>query len=417
MTDEPWIALISPTLWDREQLGRLGGPTRWWRLRGYGSDAEGDPATFDAMAFVERAVEELGRRSVVGVTSSSDYPGCLVAAVIAYRLGLPGPQLASLLAASHKYYSRLAQQRWVPEATPEFWLVTTRRAADLRFPVFVKPVKSWFSQFARQVNSHADLLDYLANPHLQTHLSEFVRPFNQLLARFDFEVDASQLIAEEVLRGHQVTLEGYVLDSDITVLSIVDTFLYAGTPSFERFSLPSIVDPSTAQRMAGITRRIVRGLGLTHCLFNIEYIVDPSTGDIHIVEINPRMCGQFADLNEAVFGVNTYEVLACLAAGTVPPAPTSAQGFAASYALRSFSDGIVLQVPDPTELERLRRDGRLSLFVDYYAVGERLSTNRKQDDGWSYRFAVANIAGTDHTDVAHKLATLRAAAPTLIESC
>ena len=39
---------------------------------------------------------------------------------------------------------------------------------------------------------------------------------------------------------------------------------------------------------------------------------------IHIIEINPRMCSQFADLFEKVDGTNTYEYALALATGVRP---------------------------------------------------------------------------------------------------
>lgn len=395
-----WIALICPTRWDREQLGRLSAiAEQQWRLRPYGPDPEADPASFDAWNFIEQAVAELATAQVVGVASSSDYPGCLVAAVIAHRLGLPGPSLVSVLRASHKYYSRLAQQTWVPEATPRFSLLDpSSDAADfaLPFPVFVKPVKSWFSQFAQRIDSQDDLRAYLVNPSLGVHLSEFVRPFNELLNNAGFAYDAHHLIAEEVLDGHQVTLEGFVQDGVVTVLGIVDSFMYPGTASFEKFVAPSMIDEAVAQRMASIARRIVLGLGLSSCLFNIEYIVNRASGSVHIVEINPRMCGQFADLMESITGINTYEVLAHVAAGRRPPEAVAGDfDRAVSYALRSFVDGQVTSIPGRRSEIQLGRACRLTLFVNYYSEGERLSATTKQFDGWSYRYAVANLAGPD----------------------
>src|SRR5439155_16503510 len=108
-----------------------------------GEEAEDHPATFDALAFIDETVRAWRGRRLDGVTSSGDYPGCIVAAAIAQELGLPGPPPGAVLTCSHKYYSRLAQQRTVPAATPRFALVEpgSARNLPLPFPLFVKPVK------------------------------------------------------------------------------------------------------------------------------------------------------------------------------------------------------------------------------------------------------------------------------------
>ena len=55
-----------------------------------------------------------------GVIGTGDYPACMLAALVAERLGLPGPSPAQIVLHSHKLYSREIQKRLVPEATPAF---------------------------------------------------------------------------------------------------------------------------------------------------------------------------------------------------------------------------------------------------------------------------------------------------------
>ena len=55
--------------------------------------------------------------------SSDDYPGSALAAVVAERLGLPGPTPEVALICQHKYLSRLAQAKLVPDAVPPFALI------------------------------------------------------------------------------------------------------------------------------------------------------------------------------------------------------------------------------------------------------------------------------------------------------
>ena len=97
-------------------------------------------ADYDVLALIERAASgELGR--IDGVFSASDYPGAIVAAAIATRLGLHGAKPEAVLRASHKYYSRRSQREVAPEAVPSFALVRPGGGARLPFPfpVFVKP--------------------------------------------------------------------------------------------------------------------------------------------------------------------------------------------------------------------------------------------------------------------------------------
>lgn len=395
------VALVCPTAWDQSQLPRfVTEPNRDYNIVMYGEDAEASPATFDANSFILSAVEELDRARVAGVTSTSDYPGCLVASIIARELGLPGPMPESVLHCSHKYYARLAQQVAVPEATPQFTLIDPdtliESAVTLPFPLFVKPVKSWFSQHARRVDSFDELSAFVRSPTLQAHLAGFVRPFNQLLARYeDFQYDGRFLIAEQVLVGVQVTLEGFVAAGVTYVVGIVDSVMHEGTLSFERFDYPSSLADAVAWRMTDIAARAMTHIGFDQGLFNIEFMYDHVTDAVHIIEINPRMCGQFSDLYEAVNGTNTYAILFALALGDSVPAvhAQGAFGAASSFVLRSFHDATVATAPDARVVYGVQARQPVTLVKHYYRRGERLSDNPKQFDGLSYRYAVVNMAG------------------------
>ena len=407
MRSAPSVALVCPTAWDRAQLRRRGSELRidativW-----YGADAEADPASFDVTAFLDTAVQDLRAAGVAGVTSSSDYPGCLLAAELARRLGLPGPDPVSLLRASHKYYSRIRQEAAVPAAVPHYWLIDpdnlVESARTLEYPVFVKPVKSWFSQHATKISSYSELVAMATSAAVADHLSHFVLPFNELLETYpEFVANASYLIAEEVLEGQQVTLEGYVLCGNAVTLGIVDSIMHEGTNSFQWFVYPSRLDSSVTARMSAIAHDVMAALGFTHGLFNVEFMYHPTSGAIHVIEVNPRMCGQFADLFQNVDGVSTYEVLFYVALGlrpAIPPRRKRAK-LSSSYAARSFGDGLAISMPSARRVGLVKCLTSVTLFLVYYTPGQRLSARAKQFDGASYRYAVVNVHGPDFSSV------------------
>ena len=67
--------------------------------------------------------------------------------------------------------------------------------------------------------------------------------------------------------------------------------------------------------MADIAKRLMSGLGFDNGMFNVEMMYDARDDRIAIIEINPRMASQFADLYEKVDGTNAYEVLLDLGIG------------------------------------------------------------------------------------------------------
>ncbi len=400
------ILLVCPNSWDDVQLARVAP-----RLAGryevipYGHDAEDDPAAFDAAGFIEAALAHVRREPVDGVASSSDYPGALVAAALARELALPGPGPEAVFRCSHKYYSRLAQRKAVPEATPGFTLVDPAAVAAgehlaLPFPVFVKPVKSWFSVLAERVDTHEQLQGLLIRPDVREHLTAFVRPFNQLLRRYtSLEKDGGSLLAEQLCRGEQVTVEGFVCEGEVQIMGVVDSVMFPGTISFRRFDYPSQLPAAIQARMGEIAARAVRATGLDQSLFNVELFYDagaPEGEDLRIIEINPRMCGQFADLYELVDGTNTYEVLLALAAGERPAwrPGRGAHRVAASFPLRTFEDQRVVRVPSAADVRAVEERWPVTLVKAYCRPGQRLSETN-QGDGSTWRYGMVNMAGDD----------------------
>lgn len=83
-------------------------------------------------------------------------------------------------------------------------------------------------------------------------------------------------------------------------------------PYVQRYSA---LTPAVRQRRMKIALRCTRA-GFDNGLFGIKMFQEPMSGEIHIIEITPRMCPQFVDLIEKVNGINTYEFALAIAAGT-----------------------------------------------------------------------------------------------------
>jgi hypothetical protein len=161
--------------------------------------------------------------------------------------------------------------------------------------------------------------------------------------------------------------------------------------------------------MVDIAVTLMEGLGFDNGLFNIEMMYDSDTGRTAIIEINPRMASQFADLYEKVDGTSSYQVLLDIAEGRAPRF-TRRQGrhpFAASCVLRAFADHIVARLPAAAELERLAGlypDIRVELHA---TVGRRLSDELQ--DGHSYRYGIVNLGACDLAEVLETFEAVREA--------
>lgn len=335
---------------------------------------------------------------VDAVISTDDYPGTALASIVAKIFHLPGVDPAVSLLCQHKYHARKAQRNVVPEAVPDFQIVdsSSRLERSMVFPIFVKPVKSYFSIGAHRALCPDDLgpARNRALPH------EFFDSFSVLLEKFaHLELGPHWLLAESLLEGLQATLEGYAFQGEIHTLGVVDSVMFPGTLSFERFEYPSRLPESVQQRMAELAKRVMKSIGYDNGLFNIEFMFNPETGAVHIIEINPRMSSQFADLFEKVDGVNTYSVLLDIALGKKPALKRRAgkHAMAANCILRTFEDNTVHSLPSVVEIEDLHKqypDIRVELLA---TEGEKLS--KEIQDCQSFRYGLISIGGRDRKDI------------------
>ena len=412
--------VVFPTLWDARQLAACPALRGRYETVFAEPTSEDCPKDFDALGFIEALVA--GQQAAApsarlhGVTSSSDYPGATVAAALAQRLGLAGATPQAVIMASHKFASRQVQRRAVPEATPDFRLVDPRRAdgglGPEGFPWFVKPVKGAFSLLASRIDDPTALVAYLADPAVQGYLDDYVPIFNTLVRAFtDLEHDGSYFIAEELVRGSQVTVEGYLVGDEPVLLGVVDSILDPATGSFLRFDYPSCLPDAVQLSMVDITFRAVVALGLRDTLFNVELVHDAASGRMSILEVNPRMCGQFADLYEKVDGVNGYEVALALAVGERPRRLVREGRFAAaaSFPLRVFEPVRVAKAPADRELRSAEARVPGTLVWTECSEGQELADFRAAEDGHSSRYAIVNLGGESAVALAGRLDVVQGA--------
>jgi biotin carboxylase len=401
------ILVLCPNVWDKEALSRreirdrydlvfageelLETPSLWKGIR------------FDLFRYMRALIDRFEADGLAGVVGTGDYPGSMMAAFVGKELGFPVPDPKAVTLLSHKYYSREIQRVATPEATPEFFTIDpfapfqSNGRPRLAYPFFVKPVKGTMSIRARMVNEDREL-----RAAVKTSLKErfvltmLLRPFQQLLDAYaDRRVPAHHFIAEAPLCGDQVTVDGFVQGGKAQIMGIVDSIMYPGTMSFERFEYPSRHPPAVQDRMREIAARAIESSGFDHSCFNIELFYDRARERISIIEINPRMSYQFGDLYERVDGTNTYDVQLGLALGD-PVEWSSGRGrdrVAASFVLRRFEDGRCVRAPSSAEITRIQEAFPGTTIKILARVGKRLS-EQDQDVG-SYRYAIINMGAKD----------------------
>lgn len=371
---------------------------------------------FDARAWIERLAARY-RGRIAGVVSTNEQYGALIAAVLARRLGVPGPDPAAIVRAQHKYHARQVLAQALPAVNPAFTLLphtiargnAVRAEAALPFPFFAKPVKGAFSVLARRVDDERDLARLVTFGRFEAHLiRRLVQPFADLMAEApECTVDPARMLGEALLAGVQVNVDGWFDRGRAGFFGVVDAVMYPGTDAFQRFEYPSRLPPALQQRARATAERTMRALGFAHGAYNVELFVDPATGACKVIEVNPRLAAQFGDLYRRVDGTHPYTVLADLATGRTPTwtVRQGPCGAAASFVLREFGDAR-RRAPTRTEREWLAArhpQARLHTFV-------KRGPARAREAKWlgSYRYAIVNLGGADRDDLARRYADILA---------
>jgi hypothetical protein len=318
---------------------------------------------FDPEAFLDEC-SGIPAEGVVGTKDQS----ALLAALLAQRRSLPGPTPQSLIACQHKPTSREIQLAAAPEATPSFALLDGRPPFGV--PFFVKPVVGRLSQNAYRIDDLDDVLRLHEIDRYTTRYADIAS-----LAGADPDT-VHGFLAEELLTGEEVTLEGYVHGGRVTTIGVTDSVKYPGTLSFERFEYPSKLTPERQAELSDVAERVLPALGFEGGFFNVEFFVSEDR-PAQIIEVNGRIASQFAPLVQGLHGRSTYDALFWLACGEDPRWRTGLpDGVGVSYCLRVFEDAFVETVPDPEEgVELLVRPG---LFL----------SEQGTNDAQSYRLAI-----------------------------
>lgn len=407
------VLVVFPTPWDERQLAALPADVRA-QYELHFDEPRDDQVRWDldVLAYIDARVRAW-RGRIDGVFSSSDYPGAIAAAAIAEALGLPGSRPQDVLVAAHKYYSRLAQRRVAPEAVPRFALFALEDErswpAESAFPCFVKPVKGSFSLFARRIDDRNALRAFACAPALAEFRTYYLHMFGALAARYArFEHGAHAFLAEELLGGAQATVEGWVANGRACVLGVVDTLFHPGSTSFAGFHYPSQLSRAVQERMGRVACDVALALGLERTLFNVEFFHDATRERVTLIEINPRMCGQFADLYARVDGTSAFELALALACGETPVRRRGAGPFraAASIPLRALRSTRLCRAPSAEQLSAA--EGRFpgTLVWSECQSGDVLRVASDVEDGQSVRYGVVNLGGADRSDIQERLAAI-----------
>jgi len=336
-----------------------------------------------------------------------DFPVSTIVPLLCRRFGLRGASLEAVLKCEHKYWSRLVQRETVDDLPP-FALVDLaepRLPAEVGFPCWLKPVKSFSSKLAFEVTDEREFVT--AVEELRAGIGRVGEPFEQLLAMAEVppeiaEAGGQAALAERALSGDRAAVEGYVQNGRVVIYGVLDSLIYPEVSSFLRHQYPSQLPAEMRARLVDVSRRVIEGIGLDDATFSIEYFCDPATGAVNVLEINPRHSQAHAELFEQVDGFPNHHYMLKAALGEDPgPKGQGPYGISARWYLRRFDDGVLLRGPAEDEIQAVERElGGVSVQRKV-PDGARLS-DLPGHDSYSYELAEIVVGADDEAQLRDK---------------
>lgn len=336
-----------------------------------------------------------------------DFPVSTLVPVLCEKFGLRGASLESVLRCEHKYWSRLVQREVITEYPP-FALVDLdhpQPPADVGYPCWLKPVKSFSSKLAFEVTD--DDAFEAAMAELRDGIGRVGEPFEYLLGKVDLppevaEAGGTAVLAERALSGNRAAVEGYVHNGRVVVHGVLDSLVYSGVSSFLRHQYPSQLPDTMQDRLADVSRRLMARIGLDDATFSIEFFCDPDTGEVNVLEINPRHSQAHADLFEQVDGFPNHHYMLKVALGEDPGPPGEGPyRISARWYLRRFTDGVLMRGPSDDEIAAVERAVGGVRIHRKAPDGARLSELPGQDS-YSYELAQIVVGADDLAQLEEK---------------
>lgn len=367
---------------------------------------EAESIDFDELLAACRKEIRAADVPVDAIVAHWDFPTSVLAPILCEEFGVPSPGLESVLKCEHKYWSRLEQQKAVPEVVPEFCHFDPfdDHAIDkipLAFPFWIKPVKAFSSQLGFRIESREQFLESQAI--IRQEIGRIGNAFDQVLRRVQLPEELAgtsgcSCLAEQIISGEQVAPEGSVCKGEFSVHGIFDMGRGRDGTSIESLIYPSQLPDKVQQQLVDVSERLMRQIGFDNGCFNVEFMWDKANDKLWLIEINSRISQSHSEMFILVNGMSNHEVAIDVALGGGEGLPEKAGPYsvAAKFILTRAEDGLVRRVPGPGEIEALARrfpHTRLKLEVE---PGMALNQVPNQD---AYSFVLGELyLGAENRD-------------------
>ena len=329
-------------------------------------DAPLNPRTpspeLDLLAYTDQCREYVKAHHIDAVFYSRDVAD-LVAAVLCEEFGFPGPSVESVFLCLHKYYGRQYESNPVRCDPIDLIDIADEQPAVTRYPCYLKPPWLNLGILGFKLDSADDLQRALAIARREYPAwSPLYFPF------FERYIDCEKfplatrdiMLVEDFVDGPQVTVEGWVANTQPALWAITDTNTYPATRIIDNFSLPSRHPAHMQELLARQALEAVGNIGLDNGFFNIEFWCHDDA--VTLTEVNGRAATCFYNLYRRCLGACIYEAGLRLAGGQSPPPPprpTAVVG--GQFNFITFGEDLAENLFD---FRRAQEVGELTIYVE-----------------------------------------------------
>ncbi len=349
------------------------------------------------------------------IAGYTDFPVSTMTPILCTKFNVPGPTLESVLKCEHKYWSRLEQQQVIPEHLPRFstfdpFADNALETIPLDFPFWIKPVKSTGSQLGFRINNKKTFKRAIGI--LREKIGLF-KPFDYLLDKVALpeevaRVNSSFCVAEQIISGHQCTLEGYVRNGEVHTYGIIDSIREPNRTTFSRYQYPSALPGRVRTKMTEITEKVMAHIGLDYSAFNLEFFWNEKLDKIWFLEINTRVPQSHSDLFMKVDGASNHQIMLDMALNREPTFPRRQGKFrvAGKFFLREYQDKRITGIPTRENILEINEKVPDMLIDIQGKVGMKLSDIPEQDS-YSYASAFVYLGADSQKELLDKYREVR----------
>lgn len=348
--------------------------------------------------------------TIDAIIAQWDFPTSVLVPILCKEYDIPSPSVTSVLKCEHKLWSRIEQQKVIPEVVPRFCGIdpcaeSPFEQVTLNYPFWIKPVKAFSSHLGFKIENFEQF--ETAIEEVRNNINQLGDPFNEALEYANTPEEMKQLggnacIAEEIISGVQGAPEGSVYQGEFNIHGIISQPKSQLTKTlFDRLEYPSNLPEHVHHKMIEVSKKFLEHIGYNNGCFNAEFMWNEAEDKLWLVEFNTRISQSHSEIFVMVDGMSNHEVAVDIALG-LRPSLLNRQGIA-PVAAKCFipyehKDGIVKRIPSEEEIAEIQsRFPHTEVKIDVH-TGQRLSDLMHQDS-FCYRLGTLYLAADDHDQI------------------